>query len=153
MAEARIGRLLDRLVGQRAGTGNDAYLARLVDVAGLNADLAFARGDYTWAVRTDQTHTELVALDLDFQHIQRRDALGDAYDQLDAAKRGFEDRVLAERCRYVNNRGVGASGFHGFLDRIEHRQTKMHGAALAGRHPTDHARAIGDGLLGVEGSL
>jgi hypothetical protein len=35
-----VGQLVDRLVGQRAGARDDADLARLVDVAGHDADLA-----------------------------------------------------------------------------------------------------------------
>src|SRR5690606_5530020 len=45
LAQARVGGLLDRFVGQRAGARDDRDLARLVDVAGHDADLALARGD------------------------------------------------------------------------------------------------------------
>src|SRR5690606_18896754 len=105
------------------------------------------------AVRADQAHTQLVALDLGFQHVDGRDAFGDADDQLDAAESRFEDGILAERSRNVDHRSVGAGGFHGFLDGVEHRQAEVGGAALAGGHAADHLGAVGDGLLGVESAL
>ena len=55
LAEADLRGLLDRFVGQRAGTRHDADLARLVDVARHDADLAFARRDDAGAVGADQT--------------------------------------------------------------------------------------------------
>src|SRR5262249_54731696 len=36
---------------------------------------------------------------------------------------------------------------------VEHRQAQVLLPALAGRHPADHPRAVGDRLLGVEGPL
>ena len=69
-----------------AGTRHDAYFAWQVDVTWHDADLALARSDYAWAVRADQDYAQLVALDLGFQHVDGRDAFGDADDQLDAAE-------------------------------------------------------------------
>src|SRR5262249_60250568 len=37
--------------------------------------------------------------------------------------------------------------------RVEHRQAKMGAAALTGRDTADHARAIGDRLLGMKGAI
>src|SRR5690606_38682054 len=45
LAQAHLGGLLDRFIGQGARTRDDADLARLVDVARHDADLALARGD------------------------------------------------------------------------------------------------------------
>src|SRR3546814_10628591 len=45
LAQARVGRLLDRLVRQRARARDDADLAHGMDVAGHDADLALAGGD------------------------------------------------------------------------------------------------------------
>src|SRR5690606_28151483 len=80
LAEAGVGGLLDRFIGQGAGTGNDTDLAWLVDVARHDADLALARRDDAWAVRADQAYAQLVALDLGVQHVEGRNTLGDADD-------------------------------------------------------------------------
>ncbi|KAF1856457.1 hypothetical protein Lal_00048580, partial [Lupinus albus] len=151
LAEAGVGGLLHGFIGQGAGTRHDAYLARQVDVTRHDADLALAGSDHARAVRADQAYAQLVALDLGFQHVDGRDAFGDADDQLDAAESRFEDGILAERSRNVDHRCVGAGGFHGFLDGVEHRQAEVGGAALAGGHAANHLGAVGDGLLGVEG--
>src|SRR5690606_38933991 len=50
LAEANVGGLLDRLIGQRAGAGDDADGARHVDVARHDADLALTRRNDARAV-------------------------------------------------------------------------------------------------------
>ncbi len=67
LTETGVSGLLHSFVGQGAGTRHDAYFAWQVDVAWHDADLALARSDNAWAVRADQDHTQLVALDLGFQ--------------------------------------------------------------------------------------
>ena len=47
--------LVDSLVGQSTGAGNDTNLALAVDVAGHDADLAFTGLDNTGAVRSDKS--------------------------------------------------------------------------------------------------
>ena len=54
LADAERGELADGLVGQRARARDDADVARLVDVAGHDADLALAGRDDAGAVRADQ---------------------------------------------------------------------------------------------------
>src|SRR5690606_36966856 len=93
LTETGIRGLLDGFVGQGTGARNDPYPPRLVDVPRLDTDLALARRDHAGAVRTDQAHAQLVALDLHFQHVEGRNALGDAHDELDAAHCRFDDRV------------------------------------------------------------
>src|SRR5690606_9666902 len=105
------------------------------------------------AVRADQDHAQFVALDLGFEHVDGRDAFGDADDQLDAAEGRFQDRVLAERSRNVDHAGGGASLFNGFLYGVEHRQAQVSGTALARGHAANHLGAVGDGLFGVESAL
>ena len=51
--------LPDGFVGQRAAAAHDADLARLVDVAGHDADLAFAGRDDAGAVRADRAPASL----------------------------------------------------------------------------------------------
>ena len=52
--DAAAGELPDGFVGERAAAGDDADAAGLVDVAGHDADLAFAGGDDAGAVGADE---------------------------------------------------------------------------------------------------
>ncbi|MND44866.1 hypothetical protein D3C80_357150 [compost metagenome] len=153
LAEAGVGGLLHSFVGQGAGTRNDTDLAWQVNVTWHDADLALARSDDAWAVRADQGNTQLVALDLGIQHVQGRNAFGDADDQLDAAESRFQDRVFAERSRNVDNRSVSTGSRNGFFNGVEHWQAQVSGAALAWGHAANHLGAVGDGLFGVESTL
>src|SRR5690606_2262072 len=153
LAETGVSGLLDRFVGQRAGAGNDTDLARQVDVTRHDADLALAGGNDARAVRPDQAYAQLVAANLGIQHVEGRDAFGDAHDQLDACVGRFQDGVLAEGGRNVDHGRVGASGFHSLGNGVEHRQAQVSGAALARRHTADHLGAVGNRLLSVEGTL
>ena len=145
--------LLNGFVSQGTRAGNDTNAARLVDVTRHDTDFALTGSDHARAVRADQAYAQLVAFYFCVEHIEGRDAFGDAHDQLDASVRSFKDRVFAERCRYVDHAGFCA----GFLDRffhgVENRQAQVRLAAFARRHTTDHLRAIGNRLLGVERAL
>ena len=153
LTETGVSGLLNSFVSQGAGTRHDAYFAWQVDVARHDADFALARSDHAWAVRADQDHAQLVALDLGFEHVDGRDAFGDADDQLDAAHGRFKDRVLAERSRNVDHAGGGASLLNCFTHGVEHRQIQVSGAAFARSHAANHLGAVGDGLFGVESTL
>ena len=145
--------MLYSFVSQGAGTRHDAYFAWQVNVTWHDADLAFAWRDNAWAVRADQGNTQFVALNFSVQHVQGRNAFGDANDQLDAAERCFKDGILAERSRYVDNAGGCASGSYGFFHGVENRQVQVSGAAFARSNATNHLGAVFDGLLGVEAAL
>src|SRR3546814_17845165 len=92
LAQARVGRLLDRLVRQRARARDDAALADGVDVARHDADLALAGGDDARAVRADE-HDILVALQraLDTQHVHTRHAPGYDDDHIVPGAGLFQD--------------------------------------------------------------
>ena len=81
LAQAYVRGLLDRLVGQGAGTGHDADAASLVNVAGHDADLALVGRDHAGAVGADQAGFRALKRALDLHHVQDRDALGDAHHQ------------------------------------------------------------------------
>ncbi len=153
LAETGVGGLLDGFIGQGAGTRHDAYLAWQVDVTRHDADLALAGSDHARAVRADQGNAQLVADDFGIQHVQGRNAFGDADDQLDAAECSFQDRVLAERSRNVDDRSVSAGGFDGFFHSVEHWQAQVGSTTFARSHAANHLGAVGDGLFGVESTL
>ena len=87
------------------------------------------------------------------QHVQHRNAFGDADDDLDAGVRRFQDRVGGERGRHVDHRGVRAGLPHRVAHGVEHRQAQMRLPALARRDAADHLRAVGNRLFGMEGAL
>ncbi|MNT37545.1 hypothetical protein D3C72_1736850 [compost metagenome] len=90
---------------------------------------------------------------LDAQHVQHRDAFGDADDDLDAGSSGFQDRVSRVRRRHVDDRSVGAGALHGVGNGVEDRQVDMGGATLARGHAANNLGAVLDHLSGVEGAL
>ena len=91
------------------------------------------------------------ALHLD--HVEHRDALGDADDQRDLGVDRLEDRIGGVGRRHVDHGGGGAGLGDGLGHGVEHRQVEMRGAALARRHAAHHLGAVGDRLLGMEGAL
>ena len=90
----RAGELAHGLVGEGAGAADHAHVALLVDVAGHDADLGLAGADDARAVGADEAALGIVGQHpLDLHHVEDRDALGDADDQLDARVQGLEDGV------------------------------------------------------------
>ncbi len=90
---------------------------------------------------------------LDLHHVEHRDALGDADDQLHLGVDRLEDRVRREGRRHVDHRCIGAGRGARLMHRVEDRQVQVGAAPLARRDAADHLGAIGDRLFGVEGAL
>src|SRR5665811_1630722 len=142
-----------RLVGQRAGTRDDAHFARLEDVARHDADLAFARRHHARAIGADQPRFRAGERALDLDHVHHRDALGDADDERDLGLDRFANRIGRAGRRHINHGGVAAGLLARFGHGVEHRQIEMGGAAFAGRGAADHLGAVGNRLLGMECSI
>ena len=140
-------------VGQRAGARNDADLAGLMNCAGHDADLAGAGRDDAGTVRPDQARIRARQRRAHLEHVQHRNAFGDADDQLDAGIGRFQNRIGRERRRHVDHRRIRAGLAHRRRDGIEHRQTQMHLSTLARRHAADQLGTVGNCLLGMEGAL
>ena len=128
LAKAVAGELPHRLVGERAAAADDADVARLVDVAGGDADaaaavgiLACAGGDDAGAVRADEPGCRSVDRGLDFNHVAHGDALGDGDDQLEPGIDCLEDGVGGEGRRNKNRGGGGAGFFDSLGDAVENR--------------------------------
>jgi hypothetical protein len=90
---------------------------------------------------------------LHLDHVEHRDALGDADRQRDAGVDRLEDRIRREGRRHVDGAGVRPGLADRLGDRVEDRQVEMSRAAFARRHAADHPGAVGQGLLRVEGPL
>src|SRR5579862_5567643 len=142
-----------RLVGQRAGARDDADLAGLENIAGHDADLAFARGHHARAIRPDQARFGAAQRALDLDHMAHRNAFGDAHDQRNLRRDRFRNGIGRAGRRHIDHAGVGAGFFARFGNRVEHRQIEMGRAAFAGRYTADHFGAVSDRLLGMEGAV
>ncbi len=142
MPESQIARLPNRFVSQRAAAAHHADLAGVVNVAGHDADLAFAGRDHAGAIRTDQDGIAGFNFFVDANHVEDRHAFGDRGDDLDAGVDRFQNRVGGERRRNEDHRRVGAGLLDGFFDRVKNRHALDVLATFAGRHAADHVRAV-----------
>lgn len=78
LAKTALGGLVDGLVGQSSRTGNDSDTAALVNETWHDTNLALARSDNSWAVRSDQAGLVLGLKDVgDADHVVLWDTLGD----------------------------------------------------------------------------
>ena len=123
--ESLLRGLEHRLVGERSGARNDTDFARLKDVAGHDADLAFAGGHDAGAVRPDQPRLRAAQRALDLDHVEHGNALGDADDQRNFRIDRFADRIRRAGRRHVDHAGVATGFFARFGHRVEHRQVEM----------------------------
>ena len=117
LAEALVGGLEHRFVGERARARDDADAALLEDGARHDADLALVRGQHAGAVRPDQPRLRAVERALDPDHVEHRNALGDGDDQRHLGVDRLEDRIRGEGRRHVDDAGGGA----GRVDRLARR--------------------------------
>ena len=80
--------------------------ARLVNVAGHNADLALTGRDYARAVGAEQTRLVLLhKLLLHVDHVVLRNAFSDADDERHLGVNGLHDGRSCARRRHVDDRG------------------------------------------------
>ncbi len=100
LAQAAGRQLGHRLVGQGAAAGHHADVPFAVQLAGDDADAAaavrigaIARGGDAGAIRPEQFRGRILEDAFDLHHVAHRDAFGDADDQLDARRGGFENGV------------------------------------------------------------
>src|SRR4249920_2417648 len=128
-------------------------MALLVDAAGHDSDFAFTGGDDTRAVGADEARLVEVDGGGGANHIDHRDAFRDADDERDFRVGGFENGVGRIRRRNENYGGVGAGGFHCFLNSVEYGAFEMFCASLTRRYATDDVCAVFNHLLRVEGAF
>ncbi len=133
-----------------------------MDVAGHDADLALPGRDHAGAVGADEPGPRALERALDADHVEDRDALGDAHHEREPGVDRLEDGVGGEGRRHVDRRSRRAGGRHGLAHGVEDGQRRGLPVrerpppglpALPGGHAADHLRAVGDRLLRVEGAL
>src|ERR1700685_1012344 len=103
LTQALGSRLKYGLVSQSAGPRDNADFTGLENIAGHDADFAFAGGHDARAVRSDQPRLRTAKRALDLDHIEHRNTLGDADDERDFGVDRLADRVGCARRRHVNN--------------------------------------------------
>src|SRR2546423_11965158 len=94
---------------------------RDADPAAAMRILALARSNDAWTVRPDEPRTPPLHRSLYLDHIVRRNAFGDAHDQIQASVHSFEDRVGGKCRRHENCRSRRAGLFGSFGHGIENR--------------------------------
>src|SRR5690606_984528 len=152
-AHAGLHHLVGGLIGEGAALAHNAHGALLEHEAGHDTHLAFIGRDPTGAGGSDQGAVVCADVLAGRHHVLHGDALGDAYDHLDAGGGGLHDGIGGERGRHEDDAHVSAGGLHGIAHGLEHRPVQVLLPALAGGHPAHHVRTILDHLRGVEGSF
>ena len=148
---AAAGELPHGFVGERAGAGDDADLAGVVDVAGHDADFALAGGDDAGAVRADEARGAFLERGLDLHHVEDGDAFGDADDEFDPGVHGFEDGIGGAGGRDENHGGVATCVGAGFANGVVNGDLAFEGfAAAAGRDAGDDIGSVIHAGLRVE---
>ena len=156
LADALLGELVQRLVGEGARAAHDADRASgQGDVARGDADVALPRRDDAGAVRAEQAragvvpHQTVVGQGL----VLGRDALGDADDEGHAGRGRLEDGVGGELGRHRDERGVGPGGRDGLGHGVEDRDALDLLAAPVGVGAGHHLGAVVPVAQAVEAAL
>src|SRR5688572_8231785 len=153
LPDAALRELVHGFVGQRARARDDADISLLMDPSRHNAKLRLPRRDDAGAVRTDEARAPRLQELPRLHHVQRRDALGDAHDQIHFRIGGFHDGVRRERRGHEDHAGAGAGIARRFFHGVEDGPAFVGGASLARRHSPDDLGAVLLAGLGVEGAF
>ena len=146
--------MIDCFVSQGTGTGNNTDLTFGVNIAWHDTNLAFARLDDTWAVRSNEASLALRLHNrFDLDHVESRNALCDADNKIHFSFDGFQNGISCERRRNVNNRSFGVSSSLSLSDRAENGKAEMLSSSLAFVYTTNNLGSIGKSLFGMESSL
>ena len=108
LAEARVGGLEHRLVGSVPERDTMPTVPGLKMLPGMMPILHSPAVIDARAVRPDQARLRAVERALDLDHVEHRDALGDADDERDLGVDRLADGVGGDRRRHVDHGGVGA---------------------------------------------
>src|SRR5581483_2171741 len=145
LTDARHRQLVEGLVRQRAGAGDDAdRTTGLGDLAGGDADVALPGGDDAGTVRADELGVGVITLQL-VEHqrlVLRRDPLGDADDEPDTGRGRLADGVGRRLRRHDDEGSVRAGLVDRFLHGVVDRDALDVASALAGRHARDDLGAV-----------
>ena len=136
--------------------GSDASLGFatfFVNRSRHDSDLAFAGRNDAGTIWADQPRAPILQELPGFDHVERRNAFGDADDEIELGVGGFHDGVSGEWWGNENYSGVGAGFFHGFLHGVENWPAFVGGASLARSDSADDLRAVRGAGFGVESAF
>src|SRR5262249_42569406 len=119
LADAEARELVHCFVGEGAAAADDSHVALLVNASWHDADFALAGRNDARAVGANQARLRFVHHGGDTDHVDYRNAFGDADDQRNLRICGFEDRICCVWWRNKDHRGTRAGSFYGFSDSIE----------------------------------
>src|SRR5579872_544302 len=145
-----LGGLEHGLISQRAGARHDADIAGLENICRHDAYLALASGHDAGTVRPDQPRLRARERALHPDHVEHRNAFGDADDQRNFGIDRLADRIRRAGWRHINHAGIRAGLLARFRDRIEYRQAEMGRTAFAGGSAADHLGAVSNGGFRME---
>jgi len=121
--------LVDGLVSQSTGAGNDSDLSDLMDVAGHNSDLASVTVsglNDSGTVRANKSSLGLRTHNrFHSDHIESGDTFSNADNKGDLSLNSFEDSSSSEWRGNVDDGSFGSSLSHAFSDIGEDGETKM----------------------------
>ena len=125
-----------------------------MDISWHDTNLALARLDDTWAVRSNKTSLALRLHDrLNLDHIEGGDTLCDTDNKIHFGLNSFKDSISCKRRRNIDDGGFGVSGGLGLGYRSEDGETKMLSSSLALVDTSDNFSTVCESLLGMEGTL
>ncbi len=154
LAHARLGHLVNGLIGERARAAHDADAAGIVDEARHDAALGLAGCDDAGAIWPHEAAFGFVfEVGFHLHHVLHGDALGDADDDFDSRIGSLHDGVGCEWRWYEDDGNIRPAELHGVGDGIVNGLVQMAGATLAGRNATDEVGAVFKHLCCVEGAF
>ena len=142
--------LADRFIGQCSAARNHTHVAFQMNMARHDSDFAFAGRDDSGAIGSDQPRSLSFEEGACPDHVECRNAFGDANDQFDAGGGRFHDRIGRIWRRYENDGGVGSRLAPRFFNRIEDIEAFMCDAAFGRRDSPHHVRPVLHGLNRVK---
>ena len=145
--------LIHSLVGEGAGTRNDADATFAVNEARHDAAFGFVGRDDAGAVGTDEATIFAGDVSFHFHHILHGNALCDADDDFDTGFGSLHDSVGSECRRHKDDRCVGAGLLNGIVNGIEYRLVQVGFAAFAGRNAAYYIGAVFNHLGCVESTF
>ena len=150
LTDARIRELESSLIRQGTGARDDADMTGLADRSRRDAELRLLGRQKTRAVRADETRLPAFHVTAHLHHVEDRDMLRDADDEIEIGINRFHDAVRRKTRGNINDRSRRARSLHSIRNRIEHGNALDLLTRLARRYACDNLRAIVEHLLRVE---
>ena len=137
--------------GQRLMQVMENLLSNALKYTREGGAITLAGADHARAVRADQTNTEFITLHFRFEHVERRDAFGNADYKRDFGMNCFKYGIGSKGRGYENYRSIGAVFFDSLGYGIANWYFVFpHLTALSGSYAGNNVGAVLNTLLCVE---